>query len=259
MTALSGISQPDNVIHSVIQTATPDAVYLAVVPDPKNPFYRARQGEVGVTESVALAQAVRDVVRADERAADKHPIIAVVDLPSQAYGRIEEMAGLHQTMAAAVDAYHCARVAGHPIVAVVVGTALSGGFLTHGLQANQILALDDTGVEIHAMHKEAAARITRRTVAELDELAKTVIPISYDVRTWAELGYCDGLLTVTNPDAPTQADVETVSSAIRSAVTRARSGPRDLSNRLESEGAVVNRHASRAVRELLVQQWSSMP
>ncbi|WP_319429892.1 biotin-independent malonate decarboxylase subunit beta [Mycobacterium sp. RTGN5] len=259
LAALSGNMAPDNVIASVIRADTPAAVYLAVVPDPQNRFDRARNGEVGVTESVALAQAVRDVVRTDEHTADKRPIVAIVDLPSQAYGRIEEMAGLHQTMAAAVDAYHGARVAGHPIIAIVVGTALSGGFLTHGLQGNQILALDDPGVEIHAMHKEAAARITRRTVAELDELAKTVIPMSYDVRAWAKLGYCDGLLSVGNPDAPTQEDVETVASAIRGAVARAEEGPRDLSNRLDSDAAVVTRHASREVRKLLSQQWNSAP
>ena len=113
------------------------------------------------------------------------------------------MAGLHQAMAATVDAYHAARIAGHPVVAIVVGTALSGGFLTHGLQANQILALDDPGVEIHAMHKAAAARITLRTVDELDELAKTIVPMSYDVQDWAKLGFCDGLLTVANADDPT--------------------------------------------------------
>ena len=82
----------------------------------------------------------------DAAAPRRRAIVAVVDLPSQAYGRIEEMAGLHQTIAAAVDAYAAARVAGHPVVAIVVGKALSGGFLAHGLQAQQILALDDPGV-----------------------------------------------------------------------------------------------------------------
>ena len=257
--ALSGNTNPEPVIPSVLRVSTPGAVYLAVVPDPENPFYRAREGQVGLTESLALALAVRDVVDADQNSPDKRPIIAVVDLPSQAYGRIEEMAGLHQAMAAAVDAYHAARTSGHPIVALVVGTALSGGFLTHGLQANQILALDDPGVEIHAMHKAAAARITLRTVDELDELAKTVVPMSYDVEDWAKLGFCDGLLKVHDPDAPTQHDVEKVSGAIVNAVARARRGPLDLSNRLDSEAAVATRRASRAVCELLARQWNPEP
>jgi malonate decarboxylase beta subunit len=250
------VATPEPIIPSVLSATTDRGRYLAVVPDPENRFYRARAGQVGVTESLALAQAVRDIIEADKDKQHKGAIIAVVDLPSQAYGRNEEMAGLHQAMAASTDAYHAARSAGHPIVAVVVGTALSGGFLTHGLQANQILAFDDPGVEIHAMHKAAAARITLRTVDELDELAKTIVPLSYRVEDWAKLGFCDGLLKVENADTPTAHDVEVVDAAIADAVQRARSGPVDLSNRLDSDAAVTMRHASRAVRDLLARQWN---
>ena len=256
MLELSGSAPVESIIPSVLSATTADARYLAVVPDPDNRFYRAREGQVGLTESLALAQAVRDLITADEGAEHKRAIVAVVDLPSQAYGRYEEMAGLHQAMAATTDAYHAARVAGHPVVAVVVGKALSGGFLTHGMQANQILALDDPGVEIHAMHQAAAARITLRTVDELNELAKTIIPMSYDVEDWAKLGFCDGLLTVGSTDDPTREDVETVGAAIEDAVRRARGGPRDLSNRLDSDAAVSARAASRRVRDVLAQQWN---
>ncbi|MBB5168227.1 biotin-independent malonate decarboxylase subunit beta [Mycobacterium sp. AZCC_0083] len=254
--ALVGDATIDPIIPSVLAATTPTATYIAVVPDPANRFYRARQGEVGLTESLALAQAVHDVIDADDGKAVKRPIVAVVDLPSQAYGRNEEMGGLHQAMATTVDAYHRARNAGHPIVAFVVGTALSGGFLTHGLQANQILVLDDPHVEIHAMHEAAAARITLRTVDELNELAKTILPMSYRVEDWAKLGFCDGLLSVENADAPTPSDVEKATTAIADATDRARRGPLDLSNRLDSEAAVTVRHASRAVRELLARQWN---
>ena len=105
------------------------------------------------------------------------------------------------------------------------------------------------------MHKAAAARITLRTVDELDELAKAILPMSYDVADWAKLGFCDGLLTVDNADEPTQADIESVNAAIADAVRRARTGPLDLSNRLDSDAAVTTRHASRMVRELLARQW----
>lgn len=242
-------------IPSVLRVRTEDALYLAVVPDPGNPYHCARHGEVGLTESLALAQEVRAALDADAESDHKRAIIAVVDLPSQAYGRIEETIGLHQAMAATVDAYHSARVAGHPVVALVVGTALSGGFLTHGLQANRILALDDPGVEIHAMHRAAAARITMRTVDEIDELAKTVTPLSYRVSDWATLGLCDGLLHVSDADRPTPADVTAVRAAIEDAVADARRGPADLSNRLDSTAALQTRTASRAVRDLLARQW----
>lgn len=255
LSALAG-TDPVAVIPSVIRADTADATYLAVVPDPQNPFHRARNGEVGLTESWALAKAIDDVVVVADAAADtKRAIVAVVDLPSQAYGRIEELAGLHQAIATSVDAYHRARTAGHPTVAIVVGEALSGGFLAHGLQAQQILALDDPGVQIHAMHKSAAARITLRTVDELEKLAETVVPLSYNVRDWAQLGFCAGLLRVSDADAPTTDDIAEVRHSVDAAIATARSGPRDLSNRLDSPGALRNRKASRAIRDALSAQW----
>jgi malonate decarboxylase beta subunit len=254
LTALAA-TEPAGVIPSVVRADTAGATYLAVVPDPGNPFHRARNGEVGLTESWALAATIDDVVSADAETDTKRAVVAVVDLPSQAYGRIEETAGLHQAIAATVDAYHRARNAGHPTVAIVVGQALSGGFLAHGLQAQQILALDDPGVQIHAMHKSAAARITLRTVDELDKLAETVVPLSYNVRDWAKLGFCDGLLTVSDADAPTAGDISAVRDAVGAAIAAARSGPRDLSNRLESPGALQNRKASRAIRDAMFAQW----
>jgi len=256
ITALASGTTPRPVIGSVLRADTDGTTYLAVVPDPHNPFYRARQGQVGLTECAALARQFREIAVDDAHRAERRAIVAVVDLPSQAYGRIEEMTGLHQAIAAVVDATEAARVAGHPIVALVVGQALSGGFLAHGLQASQILALDDPGVVIHAMHRQAAAHITLRTVAQLDELGKTIPPLSYDVRVWATLGFCDSLLNVGSAESPTHDDVQTVAQAISGAVARARSGPADLSNRLESADARKNRKASRAVRDTLSRQWN---
>jgi biotin-independent malonate decarboxylase gamma subunit len=236
----------------------PAARLVAVVPDPGNPYPRARRGEVGLLEGIGLARAVREVIELDSGLADdqRRPIVAVVDVPSQAYGRIEEQYGEYLYVAAAVDAYAAARVAGHPVIALVVGSAISGGFLAHGLQASQVLALDDEKIEIQAIHKPAAARITLRTVAELDELAKVVTPLSFDVRTWATLGYCDGLLKVSNADEPTAADVSLARGALRDAVTRARLGPRDLTNRLQSTQAQQARRASLHARRCLTEQWA---
>jgi malonate decarboxylase gamma subunit len=100
-------------------------------------------------------------------------------VPSQAYGRREELLGIYLAAAAATDAYVSARLAGHPVISLLVGHAISGGFLTHGAQANRLLAFNDSGVVVHAMAKNAAARVTRRTVEELDKLAETVIPLSW--------------------------------------------------------------------------------
>ena len=103
----------------------------------------------------------------------------------------------------------------------------------------------------------AAAKITRRTVAQLDQLAESIPPLSYDVRQWATLGFCDGLLAVTDADHPTDADVRGVAEAVRAAARDARTGPTDLSRRLDSDQAKTVRKASRAVRDALAAQWSA--
>ncbi|GAA4663824.1 biotin-independent malonate decarboxylase subunit beta [Frondihabitans cladoniiphilus] len=251
-----------NAVESTVIEATMamhglSAILLTVVPDAASPYRRARNGEVGLLEGLALAERVTAIVTedADLEPERKRPIIAVVDLPSQAYGRLEEMVGIHLHLAAAADAYATARTQGHPVVALVVGTALSGGFLAHGLQADQILALNDPDVEIHAMHKPAAARITRRTVAELDELATRIPPLSYDVRDWATLGLCNGLLEVADADHPTADDVATVKEQLRAAVSRARAGDSGLSGRWSVETSGDNRAATRRVWAAMTAQW----
>src|SRR5580704_18290819 len=158
---------------------------LTIVPDPRNRFPRARHGELGLDEGWALAHHVREAIAADRFGA-RRPIIAIVDVQSQAYGRSEALLGIHLSLAAAADAYATARMAGHPVVAMIVGTALSGGLLAHGDQAHRLLALDDPKVIIQAMRKQSAARVTRRTVEQLDELGKTIIPMAYDIRQFAK-------------------------------------------------------------------------
>ena len=167
-----------------------------------------RDGQVGVEEGYTLAQLGPRSVESGQSDKPKKPealsrIIAIIDVKSQAYGRREETAGLFLAAAASSDAYASARMAGHPVISFVVGHAFSGGFLTHGYQANRILALDDAGVTIHAMHKEAAARITRRSVEDLERLGQQIPPMSYNVQDYAKLGLLHQLLACRKP-APSQ-------------------------------------------------------
>jgi malonate decarboxylase beta subunit len=225
--------------------------YLAVVPYPQNRFPRARSGEVGLEEGWTLAKHIREVI--DE--GQPRPIVAIVDVPSQAYGRCEEEFGIFLACAAAANAYADARLAGHPVVSLIVGRAFSGGFLAHGYQSNRILAFEDSKVVVHAMGKQAAARVTKRSVSELDELAGKVFPLSYDIRTYAQLGILHQLIHGVNPEAPAATDVAKVREALERAVADARSGPRDLSNRLDNPEAQQTRKASIKVRQLLTLQW----
>ena len=227
---------------------------LAIVPDPQNRFPRARHGELGLDEGWALARHVRDAIAADS--AIKRPIIAIVDVQSQAYGRLEALLGIHLSLAAAADAYATARMAGHPVVALIVGTALSGGLLGHGDQAHRLLALDDPGVVIQAMRKQAAARVTRRTVEELDELGKTIIPMAYDIRQFAKLGLLHELITGINADAPSVAQIAQVKERVAAAIADIRQNPGDLTSRLNNAEAKVHRAASLEVRRKLAEQWN---
>jgi malonate decarboxylase gamma subunit len=228
------------------------ARYIAVVPDPANRYPRARNGEVGLVEGWQLAQAVQEVVALDRDAPVKRPIVAVIDVPSQAYGRREEAYGIHQALAGAAGAYAQARLAGHPVIGLVVGLAMSGAFLAHGYQANRLIALDDPGVMVHAMGKASAARVTLRTVEALEQLAATVPPMAYDIGSYASLGLLWRTLQLTNLALPEEQDIALVHGALEAALTDiVDDRERDLSGRLNGE----HRRASRRVRELLQTQW----
>jgi len=247
---------PGSVLTSDAAVGNETARFLCVVPNPHARFPCARRGEVGLEEAYTLAARVREVIDQDANG-NKRPIIAIVDVKSQAYGRREETAAIFLAAAASADAYATARMKGHPVITLVVGQAISGGFLTHGYQANRILAFDDPDVVIHAMHKEAAARITLRSVADLERLGHEIVPMSYDIRDFAELGLLHKLLHVENPDNPSPATVAQVRQELIAAIADAHAGANDLSNHLTSEGARQMRLASLALRDRMEKEWAT--
>ncbi|MGD0442816.1 MAG: biotin-independent malonate decarboxylase subunit gamma [Edaphobacter sp.] len=250
---------PGTILATEAQIGEEIALFLCVVPNPSSRFPCVRDGQVGLEEAFTLAHHLRRVIAEDREKpkAKKRPVIAIVDVKSQAYGRREETAGIFFAAAASSDAYASARMAGHPVISLVAGQAFSGGFLTHGYQANRILSFNDPGIVIHAMHKEAAARITRRSVAELEELGHEIAPMSYDVRDYAKLGLLYKLLHVEDPNHPTTADIDAVRHELIDAIQDVRSGETDLSNRLQSDAAKQTRKAGIAVRAALEAQWQN--
>jgi malonate decarboxylase gamma subunit len=256
--ALTGSSAP---VHDWPAVQVCDGVikgqparYIAVVPDPDNRFPRVRGGEVGLVEAWQLAQAVQEVVALDRDAGVKRPIVAVIDVVSQAYGRREEAYGIHQALAGAAGAYAQARLAGHPVIGLIVGQAMSGAFLAHGYQANRLIAFDDDKVMVHAMGKASAARVTLRSVEALEQLAASVPPMAYDIKSYATLGLLWKVLHPANADAPGEQDVASVRATLEAALADIlEDGQRDLSGRLGGE----QRQASRRVRELLLTQWEA--
>ena len=225
---------------------------IAVVPNTENLYPRARNGEVGVLEGWTLAKAVDDVIQQDHQLESKRAIICVVDVPSQAYGRREEVLGIYLALASAVDSYARARLAKHPVISLLVGKSMSGAFLAHGYQANRIFALNDEGVMVHAMGKESAARVTLRSVDELEKLAASIPPMAYDIESYSSLGLLTDILTVSNPIQPTDADVAQVQQRIEQAIVDVQQqGSVGLENRLHG----VNRQASKLVRDRLAADW----
>lgn len=224
--------------------------FIAVVPDTNNHYPRAAGGEVGLLEGWTLAKVVNETIAADADQPVKRPIIAVIDVPSQAYGRREEAFGIHQALAGAAGAYAKARLAGHPVIGLIVGKAMSGAFLAHGYQANRLIAFNHSSVLIHAMGKESAARITLRSVEALEKLAATIPPMAYDVSNYATLGLLSTLLNISNPDAPNESDLSLVSRSLRDAIADARRDP-SLKCRLGTE----NRRSSQLVRDRMRANW----
>ena len=226
---------------------------IAVVADANNQFPRAQQGEVGLLEGWSLAKAVDQVIQADQAQSQKRAILCVVDVPSQAYGRREEVLGIHQALGAAADRYITARLAGHPVISLLVGKAMSGAFLAHGYQGNRLIALDDEGVMVHAMGKESAACVTLRSVEELEQLASKVAPMAYDIHNYHSLGLLAEILQVQNIVHPQAEDVQLIQQHVSAALQDIlHSQDRSLSSRFHGE----NRQASQKVRALLREQWS---
>lgn len=226
------------------------ARFIAVVPDANNHYPRAAGGEVGLLEGWTLAKVVSETIAEDANKAEKRAIVAVIDVPSQAYGRREEAFGIHQALAGAAGAYANARLAGHPVVGLIVGKAMSGAFLAHGYQANRLIAFNDKGVMIHAMGKESAARITLRTVEALEKLAATIPPMAYDISNYETLGLLSALLDINNPDVPQSDDVAKVKAALSTAVKEVRS-----ETSLKCRLLAKNRYSSALVRERMRASW----
>ncbi|MBT2737813.1 biotin-independent malonate decarboxylase subunit beta [Bacillus sp. ISL-7] len=231
------------------------ARFLTVVPDKASRFPRARAGEFGLEQGWMIAKYIREAMEED-RNNEKRAIVAIVDVPSQAYGYREELLGIHQACAAAVDAYASARLAGHPVIAFIPGKAISGAFLSHGMQANRLIALDDEGVNVHVMSKQSAARITLRTIDELEEATKKVPAMAYDIKSFEKLGALHELIVGVNADEPNETDLLIVCSKLMYAIADIKNSPRDLSSRLTSTFARNGgRSASILVREKLKEQW----
>jgi malonate decarboxylase gamma subunit len=145
----------------------------AMTANPKFPVVYA--GIIGLEEGYKMAMAVYHSIKADKDKplAEKRPLVLIVDTPGNGAGKQEEIFGMNKATGAYQMALAEARKAGHPIVAIVVGRAISGGFLCHGLQADHVLSLGTKfNTMIHVMPITSISRITKLDIEWLQELAE---------------------------------------------------------------------------------------
>jgi malonate decarboxylase gamma subunit len=145
----------------------------ALTANPKFPVVYA--GIIGLEEGYKMALAVYHSIKVDKEKplAEKRPLVLIVDTPGNGAGKQEEIFGMNKSTGAYQMALAEARKAGHPIVAIVVGRAISGGFLCHGLQADHVLSLGPKfNTMIHVMPITSIARITKLDIEWLQELAE---------------------------------------------------------------------------------------
>lgn len=131
-------------------------------------------GIIGMEEGYKMAMAVYRSIEADadQPVSHKRPLLLIVDTPGNGPGKVEEIVGMNKSTGAYQLALAEARKAGHPVLAMVIGRAISGAFLCHGLQADQIISLSsDYNTMIHVMPLTSIARITKQDLERLTELS----------------------------------------------------------------------------------------
>jgi len=155
-------------------------------------------GIIGMEEGYKMAQAVYATLEADKAEAkeNKRAIVLIVDTPGNGPGKVEEIFGMNKATGAYQLALAEARLAGHPIVAMVIGRAISGAFLCHGLQADHILSLDSNfGTMIHVMPLTSISRIIKKDMETLEKLAEGNPVFAAGPRFFSKLGGVEEIVT----------------------------------------------------------------
>lgn len=97
------------------------------------------------------------------------PLVFLVDTCGQALSRSQELLCLNGSLAHLAQCVDLARRQGHASLSLVTANAVSGGFLSFGLMADQAYALADAQVRV--MDLRAMSRVTKIAHERLVELA----------------------------------------------------------------------------------------
>ena len=163
-------------------------------------------GVIGMEEAYKMAKAVYATIKQDTEkpVGEKTPLVLIVDTPGNGPGKVEEIFGMNKATGGYQLALAEARKAGHPIIALVIGRAISGAFLCHGLQADHILSLSpEFGTMIHVMPITSISRITKMDIERLEELSKENPVFAAGPQFFYQLGGVDELIENVEDMRPT--------------------------------------------------------
>ncbi|MHC1605199.1 MAG: biotin-independent malonate decarboxylase subunit gamma [Candidatus Methanofastidiosia archaeon] len=142
-----------------------------------NPRFRVvYNGIVGMEEAYKFSLGIYATIETekDKPFEEKRPIVLLIDAPGNSPGKIEEIVGMTKATASYQFAIEDARAAGHPVIGMIVGRAVSGAFLCHGLLSDRILSLTkEHGTIVHVMPTTSISVITKIPLERLNELVKT--------------------------------------------------------------------------------------
>lgn len=153
-------------------------------------------GIIGMEEGYKMAAAVYKTIETDKNSKIKRPIVLIVDTPGNGPGKVEEIFGMNKSTGAYQLSLAEARLEGHPIIAMIIGRAISGAFLCHGLQADHILSLSsEYKTMIHVMPLTSIARITKLDIEILEDLSKSNPVFASGASFFYELGGLEEIIT----------------------------------------------------------------
>jgi malonate decarboxylase gamma subunit len=191
--------------------------------------------EVGVELALRLAAEVLRVVRDHPG----RPLLTLVDTRGQRMSKRDEVLGLNGYLGHLATCVELARQAGHRVLALVHGQAASGSFLSLGMMADEIHAVD--GASLSVMNLPAMSKVTKIPLERLERLSQGSPVLAPGLANYVALGCVRSVWS-----APLAAELEAALARIvepdRRALLGQQRGGRLLAQRVARRvsGAVTN-------------------
>ncbi len=137
--------------------------------------------------ALMLADEILEVIKSGQRM----PVVFIVDTQGQVQSRSDELLCLNKSFAHLACCVDLLRQNEHPNLGIIFGEAVSGGFLSYGLMANQVFALNTSQVKV--MDLTAMSRVTKIPLEQLQALSQTSAIFAPGVENFYKMGAIDGI------------------------------------------------------------------